>query len=291
MNKIKGILSQSGIASKLLILIGTTCFFAVFGTLIRTIFTHGNITEIGSLKLLQLVQSIGMFVLPPVVLSYFWSEKPMQFLHLDRKTKWSDLFYVGLFMIIAIPFINLLGDLNHQLVLPKALGGLETWMQTTEEQATQLTEKLLNVHNVQGLFLNIFLIALIPALGEELFFRGVLQEVIKDWKGVKMAIWISAIIFSTIHLQFYGFLPRMLMGAFFGYLLYWSGNIWLPIAAHFLNNMIAIIFYYLKDNGYKLPDIDTIGSGNTLWLGFASGMAIVAGIYYLYKHYQKRAYN
>ena len=122
MNKIRGILSQSVIASKLLILIGTTCFFAIFGTLIWTIFTHGNTTEIGSLKLLQLVQSIGMFVLPPVVLSYFWSEKPLQFLHLDRITKCSDLFYVGLFMIIAIPFINLLGDLNHQLVLPKALG-------------------------------------------------------------------------------------------------------------------------------------------------------------------------
>lgn len=288
MHKIKRILSQNGIVSKLLVLIGITCFCTVLGTIIWTVIAHGNETDIGSMKLLQLIQSISLFIIPPFILAYFLSEKPLKFLQLERVPKRSDLFYVGLFMIIAIPFINLLGDLNQQLVLPKALAGLENWMKTAEKGASQLTEKFLNVHNLQGLFSNIFLIALIPALGEELFFRGTLQRVLKDWKGVKTAIWISAVIFSAIHFEFYGFVPRMLLGAFLGYLLFWSENLWLPVTAHFINNLIAILFYYFKNNGYKLPDIDTVGTGNTLWLGIVSGSLVIFGFFRLRESFRKR---
>jgi hypothetical protein len=130
---------------------------------------------------------------------------------------------------------------------------------------------------------NIFLIALIPAFGEELFFRGAVQGIIQEKMNVKFAIWITAIVFSAIHMQFYGFLPRMLLGAFFGYLLFWSENLWLPIAAHFTNNAVAIVFYYLKYNGYKLPDIDTVGTGNTLWLGLISAAFAIYGFFWFEK--------
>ena len=130
---------------------------------------------------------------------------------------------------------------------------------------------------------NIFLIAFIPAMGEELFFRGALQGALRDWKGIKTAIWITAIVFSAIHLQFYGFVPRMLLGAFFGYLIFWSNSIWPAVLAHFVNNVMAVIFYYFKYNGYKLPDIDTIGTGNTLWLGIASGAIALFGLFQLKK--------
>jgi len=96
----------------------------------------------------------------------------------------------------------------------------------------------------------------------------------------------TAIIFSTIHFQFYGFVPRMLLGAFFGYLLFWSENIWLPIVGHFINNVIAVVFYYLKFNGYKVPDIDSIGFGNTLWTGFASGAVGIFFFFILKHHFQ-----
>ena len=288
MFKFKGLFAQSSMVSKLMLLLGATCIFTIFGLATWLIFSHGNMTDINSLKWGQLLQSIGMFVIPPFAVAYLWSEKPLNFLNLDRKTNWLDVSFVVLFMIIIIPFINLLGDLNHQLILPKALAGIENWMKTSETQATQFTEKLLNVKNVQGLLFNIFLIAIIPALGEELFFRGALQGVLKEWRNVKLAIWITAIIFSAIHLQFYGFVPRMLLGAFFGYLLFWSENIWLPIAAHFVNNVLAVIFYYFKFNGYQLPDIDTIGTGNTLWLGIASGALAIFGFFQIKKRFQLR---
>jgi hypothetical protein len=109
------------------------------------------------------------------------------------------------------------------------------------------------------------------------------QGIIQEKMNVKFAIWITAIVFSAIHMQFYGFLPRMLLGAFFGYLLFWSENLWLPIAAHFTNNAVAIVFYYLKYNGYKLPDIDTVGTGNTLWLGLISAAFAIYGFFWFKK--------
>ena len=271
-----------------MLLLGASCIFTIFGLATWMIFSHGNMTDINSLKWGQLLQSIGMFVIPPFFLAWLCSEKPLSFLNLDRKTNWVDVSYLVFFMILIIPFINLLGDLNHQLVLPKALAGIENWMKTSEAQASQITEKLLNVKNIQGLFFNIFLIAIIPALGEELFFRGALQGILKNWKGVKLAIWITAFVFSAIHLQFYGFVLRMLLGAFFGYLLFWSGNIWLAVIAHFVNNVLAVIFYFLKYNGYQVPDIDTIGTGNTLWLGIASGALAFFGFFQMRKQIQLR---
>ena len=283
MFKFKGLFVQSNLVSKLMLLLGATCIFSIFGIAVWLIFWHGNMTDINSLKWGQLLQSIGMFVIPPFAVAYLWSEKPLNYLNINRKINWVELLYVVLFMIVIIPFINLLGDLNHQLVLPKALVGIENWIKNSEAQATEFTEKLLNVRNVQGLLFNIFLIAFIPAMGEELFFRGALQGALRDWKGIKTAIWITAIVFSAIHLQFYGFVPRMLLGAFFGYLIFWSNSIWPAVLAHFVNNVMAVIFYYFKYNGYKLPDIDTIGTGNTLWLGIASGAIALFGLFQLKK--------
>jgi len=283
MTQFKGIFQQSGILSKLLILIGCTSFFTLAVMAAWMMFTNGVIGDNDTLKLFQLVQSIAMFILPPLILAYLWSDKPLSYLHLNKKIDPNQAGFILLFIILAIPFINLLTKFNGQLVLPDSFSGLEKWMKASEVQALQLTEQMLNVHHFSGLLFNILLIAIIPALGEELFFRGAIQRIFHEWKGVKTAIWVTAFIFSAIHLQFYGFLPRLLLGAFFGYLLYWSGSLWLPILAHFANNLIAVIFYYLKNNGYPLLDIDTIGTGNTIWMGFASGVLVVVGIFIIKK--------
>jgi len=282
----KGALGQTGVLGKLFILLAITLLFTLILTPVISVLSHSNLSETGLLKLSQLLLSVGVIVLPPIVLAYLISEKPQHFLLLDKKKiNWTDLILVVIFMILIIPFINLLGDLNHQLVLPKMFSGIEDWMKTSEEEATALTEKFLKVSTIQGLLFNVLLISVIPAIGEELYFRGALQGVIRDWKGIKISIWLTAIVFSTIHFQFYGFVPRMLMGAFFGYLLFWSENMWVPIVAHFTNNVIAVLFYYFKLNGSKLPDIDTIGVGNTLWIGLVSGALGIVGIYSLKRRF------
>ena len=288
MKEIQGYFKNSGVFTKLFLLLAIVLFFILVATpIVGFIGIFGSVSP-DKMKLSQLIVSVAMFVIPPFVLAFLCSENGLKFLHLDTKTRLTDIVFVVIFMIVIIPFINLLGDLNHQLVLPKAFSGIENMMKLYEAEATRLTEKLLNIHSINALVYTIFVIAIIPAIGEELFFRGALQGILQQWKGWIPAIWMAAFIFSAIHFQFYGFIPRMLMGAFFGYLLLWSGNIGLAILAHFTNNVIAVIFYYLKNNGVQTFDIDTIGTGNTLWIGIVSGILSVFGVLLLKKILQKR---
>jgi uncharacterized protein len=291
MNKLKGILEQSGLSSKLVMLFAILCFFVLVLTPVSSLISVSSLSGVEQMKLSQLFLSVGTFILPPFVLAYLCSKKTSAYLYLNNKIKWSDAGTIILFMLLIIPVVNLLGDLNQQLVLPKSFSGLENWMKLTEDKATRLEEQMLQVHSWYALFFNIVLIAVLPALGEELFFRGALIRIFREWRGFQPAIWIVAFIFSAIHLQFYGFVPRLLLGAFFGYLLLWSGNLWLPILAHFINNVVAVIFYYLRFNGYKLPDIDSIGFGNTLWIGLLSGALGISGTFWLRSRFNRQLNN
>ncbi len=265
MLKIKGILKQNNSTSKLVVLLGITCVTTLCSVILWKICTDGNSESIDNLKLLQLLQSFGLFILPPFLLAYLFYEKPIESLYLTKKISVKESLLAAAFMILIIPIINLLTAWNQQLILPQAFHDIEVWMRMAESETAALTEKMVQVHGLQALFYNLFLMALLPAMGEELFFRGTLQSFFAK-KNTHRAIWITAFIFSTIHFQFYGFLPRLLLGAFFGYLLVKSGSLWLPIIGHFINNAMAIIFYYLKFNGYQSFDVDKIGTGETIWV-------------------------
>ena len=272
MVRLRGMYKQNGVFSNLLLLLGTAIFFVIMAIAVWKIIFGADPAEINSVRWLQFAQAIGMFVVPPLVLAYLWSDKPLRYLCLDKKPDLINVLFVVLFMVLVIPFVNLLGEWNQQLRLPHAFAAIEAQMKASEAGIALLTKKLLDVHSLKGLFGNVFLMAFIPAFGEELFFRGAFQQIIQNKKNAIMAIWLTAFIFSAIHFQFYGFIPRLLMGAFFGYLLVWSGNLWLPVLAHFTNNTVAIVFYYLKNNGFQVFDIDTLGTGDTLWVGYVSGL-------------------
>ena len=283
MSNFKGLFKESSIFSKLLMLIGFACFFTLIAISIWMVISDGNSSNIVSLKILQMVQATTMFIIPSVLCAYLFSDNTVVFLNLSNKFHFGAVLILISTFILAIPFINLVGEFNQQLHLPEALKHIEDWMKASELQAKNLTEKILNVSSFEALLLNIFLISLLPAIGEEFFFRGVVQNILKNWKGTIVAIWITAFIFSTIHFQFYGFIPRLLLGAFLGYLLMWSGNLWIPILGHFVNNFIAVVFYYLNYNGYQTINIDTIGTGNSKWIGVVSFFLLIPTILYLRK--------
>lgn len=272
---IKGIFKDSGVLAKLLQLIAVFVFVMIVILLVTVLVTTGDMNDMSNVKVMQLIQSFGLFVIPPFVMASLWSNNAFEFLRLKSTLRWTTVLYVVAFMLVAIPFINMLSWLNQQIILPEALSEIEKMMQSSEVQIAEITEKMLNVHSLDALLFNVFLVAVVPALGEELFFRGTIQRLLSDWKGALFAIWITAFVFSAIHMQFYGFLPRMLLGAFLGYLLLWSGSLWLPIIAHFVNNSVAVVFYYLKFNGVKVIDVETIGTDDTLWLGIVSGIVCV----------------
>ncbi len=213
------------------------------------------------LKYFQVVQSIGVFIVPPFILGWLFHGNIAKYLSLNKKINFSSVVLVLVLSFAASPFINFIGEWNAQMQLPEWLSGVEIWMKNTEEKAAELTETFLQVETIWGLIFNIFMIAFLPAIGEELLFRGVIQRIFTSWtRNFHWGIWISAILFSALHMQFYGFIPRMFLGVLFGYLLVWSGSIWLPIVAHFINNAVAVIAMYMIDKGLLSSEIESIGT-------------------------------
>ena len=257
--------------------------------------------SVESLKWIQLLQTSAIFLFPPLCMAYLWNAQPWEWLGLKVSTCQPSnvsvtpcslpikrgLWAVGL-MLIALPAINLLSYLNQQLTLPEFLQPLEAWMKTQEENAALITEQFLNVRTFGGLIINLLLMALLPAVAEELTFRGVVQKLFQGTQALEnqsskvphLAIWCSAILFSAIHLQFYGFVPRMLMGALFGYMLVWTGSLWIPILMHFTNNAMAVLLYFIANlTGWDMEKVDTIGAKDTLWLGVLCLLLTIVGIY------------
>ena len=126
---------------------------------------------------------------------------------------------------------------------------------------------MLQVDTIWGLLANLVVIALIPAIGEELTFRGVLQQFLtKRCKNAHVAVWLSAFIFSFIHFQFYGFLPRMFLGLLLGYMFYYSGSLWTSILMHFVNNGVAVVVAFLDYKGLIDVDYEHFGATSNIWI-------------------------
>ena len=131
--------------------------------------------------------------------------------------------------------------------LPGWLSGLENWMTEQEDKADKTIDMLIASKTAGTMIVNIFNIALLPAISEELFFRGVFQKIFgKLFRSGHIAIWITAFLFFAIHLQFIGFIPRFILGLVFGYLFFWSGTLWLPIISHFVNNAVPVIVTFVQ---------------------------------------------
>ena len=273
---------QSHVAVKVIQWLGCILFLNILAA--GNIFLFEQPLSVSSLKWIQFFQSAAMFLLPPLCMAYLWSKQPLEWLKVkgERLKVKSEGVWAVVLMLVALPAINLLAHINEQIALPAFLEPLEAWMKTQEETAKNLTDQFMHVTTFGGLIINILLMAVLPAISEELTFRGVLMNLFKV-KGESVphiAIWCSAILFSAIHLQFYGFVPRMLMGALFGYMLVWTGSLWTPILMHFTNNAMAVILYFVSLRaGWDIEMMDAIGTNDTLWLGVVSMVITIVGIY------------
>jgi len=250
-----------------LLLMFTGILFAplILGIPINEIFNGVNSGEteqnLHLMRYLQTLQSISLFIIPAFFAAYLFSGKATVYLGLRETTSVKRFGTALLLMLAAIPFINLLASLNEMIVFPKSLSVLEQRLKDFEETAQQAIKLFMNVDSIGGMFFNIFMIALLPAFGEELIFRGVLQKIFTRWTGnIHAAIIISGFLFSMMHLQFYGFFPRWLLGVMFGYLFVWSGTIWLPIFAHFVNNAVAVSFSYMIHKGIIPDQVEEFGA-------------------------------
>lgn len=236
----------------------------------------GNPNVIPVLKYLQVVTDFAVMIVPSLLAALLYYLPGKKFLHLTTLPKIKSVFLVVFVVLSATPLINFFLDLNQRMQLPSFLKPLEDALKAYEQNAAELTEIFLKTESIPGLILNFLIVALLPAVAEELFFRGALQSLLADMFRNKFTpVILSALLFSAIHMQFYGFVPRFMLGLYFGFLLLWSGSLWLPVAAHFVNNAAAVFFaWYVQKNNLPLnPDSLGTEQGDLIWV--ASSVVLV----------------
>ena len=238
----------------LLFVIGGMLVFSALGLLCATLIWGADITTnptAAYYRLIQVFSAAGTFLVPALLFSFSSTRRWFGYSSANRLPANGRMFlYVLLLAFFLIPLIGYVAYLNEQLHLPEALAPVKAWMQAQEESTNHVLETILSATDIPTFLLNLLICAALPAICEEFFFRGTLQTLFVRWTGRQhLAIWLSGFIFSAIHLQFSGFFARWLLGAYLGYLFWWSGSLWLPIFAHFLHNALSVTAQLLIARG------------------------------------------
>lgn len=249
-------------------------------------FTQLTDDQLNFISIAQIFSATGTFIVPALLLNRIEKNSAAYFdLKLPAKAV-LFLFVLGI-MIAYAEFFEWTIFLNEQMKFPSFLKEVEQWMRNKEDETAVLTNALLSRSSISAFITNLFMVGFLAAIGEELLFRGCLQNILKKWlNNPHLAIWISAGVFSAIHLQFYGFFPRMLIGALCGYLYFWGKSIWLPILAHLTNNIFAIaIAFYLARSGRPLNYFEYDASE---WPFAIAGFIAGGLLLFAYKIYAKK---
>jgi len=229
------------------------------------------------------LQQMGLFLVPALFLS-LGEGKKMNVFYDFKTTKATFLLLTIALMAVSMPLVELSTQLNQKMAFPGFLKSIEEWMKSKEDAAMATTEALLKMDHIGTYLLNIILIGILPAVCEELMFRGAIQRTLgRIFSNPHVAIWLSAFVFSAIHLQFYGFLPRFLLGASFGYIYFWTKSLWYSIFAHFLNNAYAVTAaWYMQKNNIPLSESDK--TAHFQWYGYVISVILTVLLFKYFKN-------
>ena len=242
-------------------------FLGLFISIFTTDLSLSEVPELLSLPLteekkaailmLQGLGAIGGFIIAGLV--YLVIVERIQLsavFNLKQINLWAIL--LTIIIVISFMFVNTVFiEWNMNFTFPGFLSGFEEWALEKEEELKLITDFLTEFNSFSQFIIVFIIVAVIPGIGEELIFRGILQNKFHlFFKNIHVAIIVTAILFSGFHMQFFGFVPRLFLGILFGYIYYWSGNIWYPILGHFINNGFTLILIYLYQTGYIGIDID-----------------------------------
>ncbi len=266
--------SNMKLSSRMLILLFLMGIGLIVASIASTLFIQR-----GMLAML-IVQDVLAFIVPAIVAMAIFYRRPLHVMCLDRAPDWRALLVVVLFYIVSLPAMNWIVSINESMSLPSWMSGLEQSMRALEDAAAETTKQLLDIHSVIELLACTFVVGLMAGLSEEILFRGAMLRTMQDSRlNTHVAVWIVAVLFSAFHMQFYGFIPRMLLGVWLGYLLVWTRSLWVPIIAHTLNNSTVVLFSYMTNRGIVPEGYgDNLGlptEGSLPWLAIASTVASI----------------
>ena len=239
------------------------------------------------LLIIQGITSVGAFLLLPLFfISRNLNLKISAFFTYPQQL-YQPLLMTAFIMLSFMVVNSIFIEWNREIVFPDFMNWFEKYARSKETELEQITTYITSFQNVGQFAFGFFIIAIIPAIGEELLFRGLVQNLFgAALKNVHVAIWITAFIFGAFHMQFYGLVPRMLLGALFGYLYLWSGHLSIAMLGHFINNGFTLILLYLGQQG--LVDYDPVSKENTPpFLAILFFLVIGIGLLFLFRNYFK----
>lgn len=255
---------------------------------IALISDYSDLRTVRALKYFQIVNQLGVFVAPAILFVILTDDDFPGYLNLNRGLKRFSVFFGFIVIAVSLPFISWLLEVNENIHLPAFLSQVESWMRSSEDKAQQLTEAFLSTGSWGGFFVNLLMIAGLAAIGEELIFRGILVRLFKEWThNVHLGVIIPSLLFSALHLQFYGFFGRFVLGVVLGYLFVWSGSLWVPIIVHFLNNAMAVIMSFLDQRGIISADLESFGSSANVLIIAGSLVLMIFTMSVIYLHEKK----
>lgn len=280
----KGLLKSKSAGTQflLLICISLASFFLIglIGTVLLSSLSGMNLTTMSDsskwdynsstlatvIRGMQVIQFVSLFLIPSFICARLFSTDSKKYLGLQMPAA-SGFFLVAIgVMLLALPAVNFLGELNRNVQFPT---GIAKWMKEQEAEAAKTIKALLSKHTIKDLLLNVLCIAGLAAVGEELLFRGVAQRLlIKMFKNPWAGIIVAAFLFSAMHIQFYGFLPRFVLGILLGAIYWYSGSLWAAMLAHFVYDAFLIVLVYFNP--------ESLNEENTLNLSNVALIAVIS---------------
>jgi len=232
--------------SLIFVVAGMLIFGSDLSVLEKASSSLGN-NDLAFMRYVLIIQDFSLLIIPSIIILMFMRPEPsgkvpgLEVPHLKE---------IGLVVILTFclfPVTSFTGQINSAMHLPDWLSGVEQWMADKEDKADHVIDLLVESNTFPIMIMNLLTIALMPAIAEELIFRGVFQKIFTNlFRSGHFAVWFTAFLFSAIHLQFFGFIPRFILGLVFGYLFLWSGTLWLPVISHFVNNAFPVILSYFQ---------------------------------------------
>ena len=268
-------------AKRLMLLI---CIF-VIGFFIVGVLSSVAVKAFGAstpaLRIITVLQDLLVFILPAIVTALMVTRRSATLLCVDRVPPLNPTLIAICTLLCSIPAMNYVIWLNANIPLPPHIHDA---LMAMEESANATIEALMGPHTVPNLIVSVLIVGVLAGVSEEIFFRGGLQRLLVTG-GVNhhVAIWATAFFFSLLHMQFFGFVPRMLLGAFFGYLLYWTGSLWVPILLHALNNSIYVVAEWMSYGTDSASALDAIGSGTDIAYVVISAVLTAIGLVLLHR--------
>ncbi len=279
-----------------LFMLGGMLVFSSLGTLLVTLIYHTpNMMEsadpVTAIRITQTLTTIGTFLVPALLFAYCQDRRWFGYNAADRIPKQSMVNMVLVLSVTLLPVVGVLSAFN-QNIMPQE-GAVAEFMRDLEEAANHILEVVTSQRSSWDLISNILVFAVLAGICEEFFFQGALQPLLMNWtRNPHVGILLTALIFSALHFQFYGFIPRFLLGLYLGYLFYWSRSLWLPILAHVLHNALSILVdFTLQGRGIDTDSMQFTDMRGSLPTAAACALISAMAIVYLWRIYRDDTAN